>query len=609
LLLNYEKIKFVVYLGLKIRFSFNYKTTGLISTTIDMKKGLLFIGLALISLNAYKAKAQANVVITDPTSTTTGGSDNTLLGVGAGNKNMSGHGNLIIGRAAGIQNMAGTQNAFIGGSSGRDNTSGSYNSFLGYEAGSNNTVGSNNSFLGNGAGYTNTDGYNNMFGGYRSGYLNTVGHHNVFMGAGAGYANSTGSDNTFIGADAGGANTTAGGNVFIGSLSGASATSGTQNTFVGAQAGQNTTTASANSFMGYRAGVSNTIGNFNSFIGVQAGQANTTGSSNYFFGTNSGAANTTGSGNYFLGDNAGGGNSSGGFNIYIGANAGNGPGVNGSNNLSIGFESGRFNQSGTNNTFLGFRADAGAASLSNATAIGNNARVNISNALVLGSGVNVGIGTSSPLARLHLTSGTSGQSGLRLENLTSASTASLVNQTKFLTVDGSGNVVLGSLNGSGRLGASEWYSAGGQLYNSNEGGVVIGQGVHQTPSDYNLFVSKGILTEKVKVAIKNTGEWSDFVFAQDYRLRSLKEVARYINVHKHLPGVASAAEVVAEGMDVGKMQAKLLEKVEELTLYLIQLQAQNDKLTIRNKQMEMEQVKIKKQLNRLEANKHTLTRQ
>jgi hypothetical protein len=85
----------------------------------------------------------------------------------------------------------------------------------------------------------------------------------------------------------------------------------------------------------------------------------------------------------------------------------------------------------------------------------------------------------------------------------------------------------------------------------------------------------GILTEKVKVAVKNTAEWSDKVFAPSYSLRPLAEVAQYIDKHQHLPGVPSVVEVVQKVIDVAKMDAKLLEKVGELTLYSIQLEKTN----------------------------------
>jgi hypothetical protein len=77
----------------------------------------------------------------------------------------------------------------------------------------------------------------------------------------------------------------------------------------------------------------------------------------------------------------------------------------------------------------------------------------------------------------------------------------------------------------------------------------------------------------VKVAVKSTEDWSDKVFESGYRLWSLGEVDRYVRANKHLPGVPSASDVVSEGVDVGQMQAKLLEKIEELTLHVIQLQS------------------------------------
>ncbi|WP_461042146.1 hypothetical protein [Spirosoma harenae] len=108
----------------------------------------------------------------------------------------------------------------------------------------------------------------------------------------------------------------------------------------------------------------------------------------------------------------------------------------------------------------------------------------------------------------------------------------------------------------------------------------------KTPAGYKLYVADGILTEKVKVAVKTADDWSDRVFENGYHLRSLGEVEQFINREKHLPGVPSAADVVKEGVDVGKMQAKLLEKVEELTLYVIELKKQNELLQKRSDNLE-----------------------
>ncbi|QHV96359.1 metallophosphoesterase [Spirosoma endbachense] len=369
---------------------------------------------------------------------------------------------------------------------------------------------------------------------------------NYFVGVGAGYANTTGCGNVALGPNAGYSNMT-----------------GNQSTFVGSWAGF-FSSGQANTFVGYKVGLNTTTGNFNTFLGTLAG-----------------LNNTIGSANVFLGDSAGSANAAGNYNVYLGTNAGNGAGVNGSNNVSIGSESGRSNQNGLNNTFLGYRANAGKAGLSNATAIGNNARVDISNAIVLGNGANVGIGTGSPGNKLEIHADSSGQSGLRLTQVTSAMTP-IGSASKFLTVNAKGDVYLANYVSGGRAAASSddglWQRNGRFLQSVKGEAIIIGQGVSKTPSDYNLFVSKGILTEKVKVAIKNTSDWSDHVLGNTYQLRPLAEVERYIQQHQHLPGIPSAEEVVKDGMDVGQMNAKLLEKIEELTLYIIELKKEVNSL-------------------------------
>ena len=80
--------------------------------------------------------------------------------------------------------------------------------------------------------------------------------------------------------------------------------------------------------------------------------------------------------------------------------------------------------------------------------------------------------------------------------------------------------------------------------------------------------------------------WPDYVFAPTYRLRPLGEVARFIQANGHLPDVPSAADVQAEGLDLGRMDALLLKKVEELTLYLLELKKENEALQGRVRQLE-----------------------
>ncbi|TDP59167.1 beta strand repeat-containing protein [Flavobacterium dankookense] len=88
--------------------------------------------------------------------------------------------------------------------------------------------------------------------------------------------------------------------------------------------------------------------------------------------------------------------------------------------------------------------------------------------------------------------------------------------------------------------------------------------------NYKLFVEGGILTEKVKVALRSTANWADYVFADDYKLMPLADVEKFISKNNHLPGIKSASELAENGLDVAEMQAKQMEKIEELTLYAIE---------------------------------------
>ena len=86
--------------------------------------------------------------------------------------------------------------------------------------------------------------------------------------------------------------------------------------------------------------------------------------------------------------------------------------------------------------------------------------------------------------------------------------------------------------------------------------------------NYKLFVKGGIFTEEVRV---QTG-WADFVFEKNYNLPSLQDVEDYIKDKGHLKDIPSAKEVENKGVFLGEISAKLLQKIEELTLYTIQQQ-------------------------------------
>lgn len=115
--------------------------------------------------------------------------------------------------------------------------------------------------------------------------------------------------------------------------------------------------------------------------------------------------------------------------------------------------------------------------------------------------------------------------------------------------------------------------------NFYRGGSVFGGyvtiGVEQGKEDFkfkrNLLEVNGKIRTK-EVVIETVNWWSDFVFNKDYQLPSLDEVESHIKEHKHLPDIPSEAEVIENGINVAEMQAKLLQKIEELTLYVIDQQ-------------------------------------
>ena len=83
-----------------------------------------------------------------------------------------------------------------------------------------------------------------------------------------------------------------------------------------------------------------------------------------------------------------------------------------------------------------------------------------------------------------------------------------------------------------------------------------------------LAVNGGIGARAVYVRAQGLA-WPDYVFAPNYALRSLPELATYVQAHHHLPNVPSAAQVASEGMELASLNAALLRQIEELTLYII----------------------------------------
>ena len=364
-------------------------------------------------------------------------------------------------------------------------------------------------------------------------------------------------------------------NTIIGRNSATSFSSGVYNTFIGENTGVVNSGGNNNLFLGFNAGSTNSTGSSNIFMGVNTGFNNTQGTSNLFLGTNAGYTNTLGNENLFMGSEAGRLNLSGASNAFLGANAGNNNST-GSRNLFIGTNAGNTTISGSDNTFIGYNssaAGANAGTLTNATAVGSNALVTTNNTVVLGNAATTITGV-----------GLANSSGLRFPNLKSDATTTSVPGGKVLSVDINGNVVLvqlstttlgqtQSLNPNSPVAEKTWKDQDGYLYNNSTNGVVInGSGLEGN----SLIVKGGILSKEVNVKVEGSESWPDYVFKPSYKRMTLDEVEKFININGHLPNVASATEMAATGNNLNKTDIKLLEKVEELTLYLLEMKKANE---------------------------------
>lgn len=237
----------------------------------------------------------------------------------------------------------------------------------------------------------------------------------------------------------------------------------------------------------------------------------------------------------------------------------------------------------------------------------NGAANNLFNVLKNGY---VGIGTSSPIQKLEVNGGIKFGGSSNFNLLVSNSTSSYIGQTNLgtenpdensgyffginprmgtdrllvieaRTNDGAGAITFNTYSGSNTSRAPE------RMRLTSSGNLGIGT---TTPTN-KLEVNGTIRTKEVIVEATN---WPDYVFAKDYMQKSLKETEAYIKANNHLPDMPSASEAEQNGIKLSEMNAKLLQKIEELTLHLIDQNKRMQSIEEQNKLLKVEIELLKK---------------
>jgi hypothetical protein len=160
----------------------------------------------------------------------------------------------------------------------------------------------------------------------------------------------------------------------------------------------------------------------------------------------------------------------------------------------------------------------------------------------------------------------------------------------FWTDGGNGVTGSGNQNATSGFVIAPQYGSFGGIRITSQGNVGIGIPLTNNPNNYKLAVNGTIGAKAIKIEI-SSATWSDYVFNKEYKLRTLPELEAFVKANNHLPNVPSALEVEKDGIDIATMDAKLLEKIEELSLYIIE---QNKQITEQNKQVEEQSKRIEK---------------
>jgi len=196
---------------------------------------------------------------------------------------------------------------------------------------------------------------------------------------------------------------------------------------------------------------------------------------------------------------------------------------------------------------------------------------------------NIGMGTDIPRQKLHIVDG-----NILISKTSTRAPGGSPNGSIFFgaNIDDdfpNGKWGIEYLNNDGGFGYGlnfwrPWNPGGGGYFNfglflADNGNIGIGKNDPQAKLDVNGDAKiNGLLCAKeIRVSLSGTPCWPDYVFSKNYKLPTLSEVEQFITQNHYLPNVPPAAEVEANGVNLGEMNALLLHKIEELTLYIIQI--------------------------------------
>jgi len=189
------------------------------------------------------------------------------------------------------------------------------------------------------------------------------------------------------------------------------------------------------------------------------------------------------------------------------------------------------------------------------------------------SGKKVGIGTAAP-QRILQVEGTS--------RFSFTSSNCMVEVLNWNLAGGPNDICFNATNIANSAHAAMVF-AGSKFY-FYTGNVGIGTA---DTKGYKLAVAGSMIAEEVVVKLQSA--WPDYVFSPNYQLMSLNKLEKFVQVNKHLPGIPTAKEINQEGINLSEINAKLLQKVEELTIYLID---QNKKIEALEAENELSKSKL-----------------